>query len=45
MRKYVFVVVVFTYANDKGVDQPTHSRSLMGALAIRCLCGIQKTQI
>ena len=38
----LFVLCFFTYTKVKGIDQPAHSRSLMGALAIRWLYSIPK---
>ena len=29
-----------SYANNKGVDQPAHPRSLISAIAVRCLDSI-----
>ena len=28
------------YANNKGADQPTHSRSLISTFVVCCLCSI-----
>ena len=29
-----------SYANNKGADQPAHSRSLISAFVVRCLDGV-----
>ena len=34
---YTVFFTVFTYANNKGVDQPAHPQSLISTFDVRCL--------